>query len=334
MRRMENSWIPAGKEDAVRRALASAFPGQTVEGAPLTGGASGALLFRIRAAGHDYVLRIETGRDAFRDPARHYACLAIAAQAQVAPPLFYADAEDGVAVTGFIAADPPAPPHSQLAEIARALRRLHDAPLFPPLADYYDGLGRVMEITQTNDLLPPEAKAEFARRYRQCGAAYPKTALEIVSSHNDLNPSNWLFAEGRMWIVDWESAFAADRYVDLGTVANFLDLDEGASDRWLTLYFGAAPDQWQRDRLVLARQMSRLFYAGALFLVAGRQNPDARLSYENLALLTTRGVNGAPTAIATFEGKQRLAGALFNEALAASALPDFAAVLARLARPA
>ncbi len=143
----------------------------------------------------------------------------------------------GIAITRFIAADAPSPLRSQLAQIAGTLRRLHDAPLFPPLTDYCDGLGKIMEFTQANALLPPEAKADLARLYQQCAAVYPRAALEIVSSHNDLNPSNWLFAGERLWIVDWESAFAADRYVDLGTVANFLDLDEAASDHWLSLYF-------------------------------------------------------------------------------------------------
>ena len=298
---------------------------------PLTGGASGAQLFRLELGGAAYVLRIETARDAFRDPVRQYACLAIAAGAGVGPQLFYSHAEDGVAITGFIAADAPAPLCSRMPEIARTLRRLHDAPLFPPLADYCDGLGKVLEWAGNSALLPPEAKAELARLYRQCAAAYPRNTLEIVSSHNDLNPSNWLFAAERMWIVDWESAFAADRYGDLGTVANFLDLDAGAADRFLALYFGTAPDRWQQDRLILARQMSRLFYAGVLFRFSGMQQPAYRLSAGALAALQTRGVDGAPPSVADFDGQLRLAGALFNEALATSASASFTEALARLA---
>ena len=150
---MENSWIPAGKEDAVSRALAAAFPGQAVERArPLAGGASGAQLFRVGVGGAEYVLRIEITRDAFRDPHRQYACLAIAAGADVAPQLFYADAGDGVAITAFVAADAPEPLRDSLSQIAGTLRRLHDAPLFPALADYCDGLGKVLEWAGTADL--------------------------------------------------------------------------------------------------------------------------------------------------------------------------------------
>ncbi len=78
---MENPWIPGRQGRRGERALEAVFPGQTVEGAPLTGGVSAAGLFRIHAADGHYVLRIETGRDAFRDPERHYVCLAIRAGA-------------------------------------------------------------------------------------------------------------------------------------------------------------------------------------------------------------------------------------------------------------
>ena len=136
-----------------------------------------------------------------------------------------------------------------------------------------------------------------------------------------------------MWIVDWESAFAADRYVDLGTVANFLDLDEEAADRFLAMYFGAAPDRQQQDRLILARQMTRLFYAGVLFRLSGMRRPDYRLSAEALADLKTRGLNGAPPSVATFDGALRLAGALFNEARNAADSAAFQGVTERLSHP-
>ena len=48
---------------------------------PLSGGLSGAGLWRIRVGGIAYVLKIEETRDVIRDPARTYACMRTAAAA-------------------------------------------------------------------------------------------------------------------------------------------------------------------------------------------------------------------------------------------------------------
>jgi hypothetical protein len=53
--------------------------------------------------------------------------------------------------------------------------------------------------------------------------------------------------------------------------------------------------------------------------VAAEERPGFQLTAEILTTLQTRGVNGALPTVADFDGKLRLAGALFNEALAVSA---------------
>ena len=89
--------------------------------------------------------------------------------------------------------------------------------------------------------------------------------MEIVSSHNDVNPNNMLFQDGRLWLVDWESAFAADRYVDLGALANFLQLDAVREVRLLSDYFGAEA-QPPADRIAWRwrGKVARLFYSAVL----------------------------------------------------------------------
>ncbi|HEY5008422.1 MAG TPA: DUF2239 family protein, partial [Caulobacteraceae bacterium] len=102
-----DAFIPNERREAVLRAVEAAFPGAAVEKLePVTGGASGALIFKATVRGGDYLLRLETGRDGFRDPERQYACLKIAAEAGVAPKLHYADPRDGVAITDFVRVAP------------------------------------------------------------------------------------------------------------------------------------------------------------------------------------------------------------------------------------
>jgi hypothetical protein len=69
----------------------------------------------------------------------------------------------------------------------------------------------------------------------------PRYDLEIVSRHNDLNPNDILFDGARVWIVDWEGAFAADHYVDLAALANFMTPADLMPLR--TIYFAAAPSR-------------------------------------------------------------------------------------------
>ncbi len=73
-------------------------------------------------------------------------------------------------------------------------------------------------------ILPAKALEKHRRYFGELVKAYPgekRGNADFVSSHNDLNPGNVLFQGDKAWLVDWESAFAADRYVDLAAIANF-----------------------------------------------------------------------------------------------------------------
>ena len=91
--------FPEAKREAVDRGLMAAFGTAELDGAtPISGGLSGAGLWRIRVGGIAYVLKIEAGQHAVTDPARSYVCMRIAAQAYLAPRVRYAQAADGVAI--------------------------------------------------------------------------------------------------------------------------------------------------------------------------------------------------------------------------------------------
>ena len=138
--------IPPSNRAAVDRALFAAFGTTELDAVvPLSGGLSGALIFRIRVGGIAYLLRIEGTRDVFRDPARWYACMEIAAEALLAPRVRYAAADDGVAIMEFIqerslSLDYAGTRTDLLVEMGQTLRALHAAPAFPPLVDYLDGI--------------------------------------------------------------------------------------------------------------------------------------------------------------------------------------------------
>lgn len=273
--------IPEANRPAVDRALHSAFGCNNLDTIrPLGGGLSGAAIYKIRVGGIAYLLRIEGGRDTFRDPARWYRCMDIAAAACLAPRVRYANATHGVAIMDFIdeqnlALDYDGTRADLLSEAAQTLRALHQAPAFPPLMDYMDGMDVILGSFQASAIVDPEPMAALLAGFARVRAVWRTDPADLVSSHNDLNPRNILYDGRRLWLVDWESSFLADRYVDLATLANFFAHDEAEEDILLHTYFGRAPDDRERARMAVMRQVNHLFY-GAIFLTgAATERPGA-----------------------------------------------------------
>lgn len=250
---------------AVRRATLAAFGTAEIESArPLSGGLSGAAIFRIRVGGVPYLLRIEGERDAFRDPARAYACMRIAAAGLIAPRVRYADPQDGVAILEFIEEhslllDYPGQREDLIVEAVQTVRALHAGPPFPPLVDYLDGIDALIGQFQARGLVAPAATHELFALYGVLRAAYCTAPQDRVASHNDLNPRNMLYDGQRLWFVDWESAFLTDRFVDLSCLANLFADTPAREELLLATYFGKV-DEVHRARLYLMAQVNHLFY--------------------------------------------------------------------------
>ena len=278
---------------AVRRGLRAAFGTETLDGwAPLSGGLSGARLWRIRVGGIAYLLRVETGRDALRDPHRGYRCMALAAEACLAPRVRYADPDDGVAIMDFIEArsltlDPVGTRAELVVELAQAVRALHAIEGFPPLVDYLEGLNGLVDAAGRAGVVPVGAFDPWPRLRAVCERLDPQP----VSSHNDLNPRNLLHDGRRVWLIDWEAAFRADRYVDLAAIANVFAPDPESEALLLRTYLGREARADERARLWLFRQVSHVFHA-AVFIagVAGQaraerlDGPDLDALHQGLAL--------------------------------------------------
>ena len=317
---------------AVARGLTAAFgvaePDSIVA---LGGGLSGAGVFRIRVGGIAYLLRLDQARDGFRDPLRAYACMRIAAAGLLAPRVRYADAEDGVAIMDFIEERPLSleycgTPDQLVVEAAQTVRALHAGPPFPPLVDYLDGIDALVAQFQARGLVAPAAMAELLDRYRELRARYRTDPADLVASHNDLNPRNILYDGSRLWLVDWESAFLADRYVDLACIANLFARTPAQEDLLLATYFGAA-DATRRARLQVMRQVNHLFYGLVMANAVGDQ-PQARdLSGRSLEDLHEALTLGEPV-LDTEAGRFGYVRARLAAAIEGMRTPQFAEALA------
>lgn len=260
--------VSPAQRPAVAKALLSAFGTQALDGwTPLSGGLSGAEVWRVRVGGVAYLLRVETGRDGLRDAHRAYACLRLAAEACLAPRVRYAEPVDGVAITDYVehrslALNYVGTRASLVVELAQTVRALHGIDGFPPHVDYLEGLAAIVEEAGRCGAVPIGSFDNWARLFAACRRLAP----DPVSSHNDLNPGNILYDGRRLWLIDWEAAFRADRYVDLAAIANTFAVDPEAEALLLRTYFGREATAAERARLWLFRQVSHVFHA-AVFVV-------------------------------------------------------------------
>ena len=123
-----DNMIPETKLNAVKHALQATFGVSESEDIRiLTAGLISALVFRIVVQGNPYLLRIITRTDAMGDPTNQFANMKVAAEAGLAPRIWYMSIEDRISITDFVQARqfPVSEAKTKLPEL---LRRLHSLP--------------------------------------------------------------------------------------------------------------------------------------------------------------------------------------------------------------
>ncbi len=260
--------IPLEKSTAVTSALRQAFGVTAYEDIRrMERGLSTALTFRIVVRESPYLLKVITHINEMNDPTRQFAHMRAAADAGLAPRVWYTSTEDGVCITDFVETTPFSVTEAIL-QIPRVLRTLHALPPFRQEMNYVTmHKGFVWRFRAAN-LLPKDETEEIFARYAQVAAVYPRLDSDMVSCHNDLKPENILFDGRHVWLADWEASLLNDRYFDLAIVANFIVNEETEERIFLQEYFGQPPDEYQRARFFLMRQVMHLLYA-SVFLLLG-----------------------------------------------------------------
>jgi thiamine kinase-like enzyme len=181
--------------------------------------------FRVIAGGRSYFARI--GKDL---PHHHVwrmneaQCHRLAAAAGVAPSVIHAG--DGILVTGFIEGRTlmhTEPVDDRTLElIAKALKKIHQYPA-PPDLNPFDPV----DICRKNlaDLpagfLPPQRRRLLEAILKATPALQARCMI-----HADLIPENFIVANGRIYIVDWEYAGYGDPAVDIAQIIVLFGLDD------------------------------------------------------------------------------------------------------------
>lgn len=262
--------IPEAKKAAVEQALQLTFGVSELDDiCALNAGLSSALIFRIVVAGKPYLLRIITRDDAMSDPTHWYNCMEAAAEAGLAPHVWYAGITDRICITDFIEAK-PLPITDAVAMLPAILKRLHALPPFPFRVNYLEAVDGFIQRFRAANILPESMTGELFAQYERIRKVYPNNFADLMASHNDLKPENILFDGERVWLVDWEAAFLNDRYADLAVVANFVITNEDEETAYLEKYFGAEVSEYQLARFFLMRQVFHLsYFTFFMLLVSG-----------------------------------------------------------------
>ena len=266
--------VPENIQAIVKKALRAAFSvDQYDDIQQLTKGLSSALTFKIGVRGNPYLLKVITRTDAMGDPEYYFARMLMAAENKLAPHIHYLNAEDRISITDFIIEQDFS--ITQAKEMMPSLlRKLHSLPKFPHRIDYFEKMeGFIAKFRETNSLREDEIK-DFLELYKRIASVYPRNDAEnLVSCHNDVKPENVIFDGERPWLVDWESAFLNDRYLDLSMVANFVVKNDKDEFDFLRTYSAERLDEYQHARLFLMRQLLHVHYFAFLMLIHPGEKP-------------------------------------------------------------
>jgi predicted Ser/Thr protein kinase len=280
------------RREAAQAAVKSVLGTVPVEAViPLTGGITTAAVFRIDAGGRRYVLRVEGVPSPLRNP-HQYQSMRIAAEAGIAPRLYYFDETDRVAMIDFIEHRPlgsfAGGPLARAQALGRLRQDLQATTVFPYYVDYPAIVARLWAHVNRTGLFAPGVLDPVNERLAAVREAYAWDRADSVSSHNDPVPSNVLYDGERLWLIDWESAYCNDPLIDVATLFDHLarapELEAALLEAWL----GRTVDEALRARLKLVRALSRLYYAGVMLSAsarAPRAAPDESLAAPTLAEL-------------------------------------------------
>lgn len=262
--------IPENKQFAVKDALQAAFGVNTYDDIKaITTGLSNALTFRIIVKNKPYLMKIAR-TDQLSDPANYYSYMKAGSDAGIAPHVWYLSTQNKISITDFIEAKPF--PMDKAKEIMpKLISKLHKLAPFHKIAN--NAMDRIVQRVLTSRFIPDNLNVPILKNYTHIKDIYQFRSEDLVSSHNDLKPENYVFDGEHAWLIDWESAFLNDRYLDLAVVANFVVNNDEDEFKYLKNYFGESPDQYIRARFFLMQQLLHIQYMCIFILYASKSVP-------------------------------------------------------------
>jgi thiamine kinase-like enzyme len=226
------------------------------------------LVYRIELEGEKLIVRIPgegTNEYISRTTELHNARLA--AKSGVSAQIIWADAETGIMISECIEPAETMTPalfssrSGAPARAATAFRKLHQSgevfefrfELFAMIDDY-------LKILSGKSVEPPEGYAEIVKAAAPIKILLEQNPVPLAPCHCDPLCENFLDDGTRMWIVDWEYSGMNDPLWDLGDLSVEAGFSVEQDEELLHTYFGGAPTDAQRGRMVIYKAMCDLLW--------------------------------------------------------------------------
>ncbi len=249
--------LPADTVERLEAQLGAAEGEPTVLGGGITNHN-----FRARFGGREVVVRLP-GNDTEllgSDRSGERQANSLAAAAGVAPEVVAHLADPVVLVTAFVEGPTMEPAELRepraLAEVAKALRRVHDC---GEIEARFDAFRLVEDYAAATHARGGEVPAAY--EVAHAAAARIESAPALVGGapvlcHDDLLPANFIDTPEGIRIVDWEYAGMGNRWFDFGNFAVNNELGPAEEEEFLNAYWDAPPIAADLAALRLMRLMS------------------------------------------------------------------------------
>ena len=237
--------------------------------------------YKVTMGGAAYVLRLAgEGTSDYIDRSAEERNARIAAAAGVNVDVVYFDARDGTMVTRFVEGvsmnagegfglDPGAPVRA-----ARALWRVHGlGRVFSSRFDVFSTIDDYLGLLRERRTSLPDDYYEVRRKARVVRRALEASPVTLVPCHNDSWPGNFLDADGRIYLLDWEYSGMNDPMWDLADLSVEAGFGPEQDCTMMEAYHGGTVSPALYSRLEIYKAMSDLHWSLWGFVQHAKGNP-------------------------------------------------------------
>jgi thiamine kinase-like enzyme len=160
------------------------------------------------------------------------------------------------------------------ARAGAAFRTLHTSGVvFPARFELFAMIDDYLRVLSTKDVTLPTGYHDVVAEAEGVRAALDTRPVTPVACHCDPLCENFLDAQDRMWIVDWEYSGMNDPMWDLGDLSVEGAFDEAQDEEMLRAYFGGEAPARDRARMVIHKAMCDLLWTLWGLIQLANDNP-------------------------------------------------------------
>lgn len=256
----------------------------------LSGGHSGAKVYKISAAEKWYVLR---HCQAVEKLSREFLLTEKMGRESISPSVHYSNAAKGIIVMDYIPkrAGGSFSPDSFKSipegsrEFVRLIKQLHKYQMADLVIKEEGEIPRVIDDVYKELDHNILNKEELLLLKRVVESPWPQREKTFV--HNDLYSENILHDGSRFWIIDWELAGLGDPFYDLAYFVNFQDMSKSEGLEILNIYLDKNASQSDVQEFHLMRRLAYGYNAIFRLAQASKAGVDSKIPVEGEIELKT-----------------------------------------------